>query len=57
MTKETITINKDEWLKMLTIQLHMEQYFSYKYDSREVIAEMAPKFLEDVHKILITNNK
>lgn len=57
MAKETITINKDEWAKMYKIQLHMEQYFSYKYDSREVIAEMAPKFLEDVHKILITNNK
>lgn len=57
MAKETITINKDEWAKMYKIQIHMEQYFSYKYDSREVIAEMAPKFLEDVHKILITNNK
>lgn len=34
----------------------MEQYFSYKNDSREVIAEIAPKFLEDVEQILITNN-
>ena len=57
MTKETITINKDEWTKMFKIQCYMEQYISYKNDSREVIAEIAPKFLDDVEKLLITNNK
>ena len=57
MTKETITINKDEWVKMYTIQCYMEQYISYKNDNREVIAELAPEFLKDVEKLLITNNK
>ena len=57
MSQETITINREEWKQMYTIQLHMEQYFSYKNDSREVIAELAPKFLDDIEKLLITNNK
>lgn len=56
MKADTITINREEWKRMYAIQLHMEQYFSYKNDSREVIAEIAPKFLEDVEKILTDKN-
>jgi|SaaInl47_10m_RNA_FD_contig_51_1888093_length_865_multi_2_in_0_out_0_2 hypothetical protein len=56
MRPETITINREEWKELIKIRIHMEQYFSYKNDSREVIAELAPKFLEDVEQILITNN-
>ena len=54
---ETITINKEEWKRMYTIQVQMEQYFSYKNDNRKVIADMAPLFLEDVEKLLTTNNQ
>lgn len=57
MRPDTITINREEWKQMYKIQLHMEQYFSYKNDSREVIAELAPKFLDDIEKLLLTNNK
>lgn len=57
MRPETITINMDEWRQMYTLQLQMEQYFSYKNDSRKVIAELAPMFLDDIEKLLITNNK
>ena len=56
MSKETITINKEEWKRMYTIQCQMEQYFSYKNDNRKVIAEMAPLFLDDVEKTLEENN-
>ena len=56
MTEDTITINREEWKQLFTIKLHMEQYFSYKNDSREVIAEMAPLFLEDVEKLLTPKN-
>jgi hypothetical protein len=56
MSKETITINKEDWKRMYTIQVQMEQYFSYKNDNREVIAEMAPLFLDDVEKTLNENN-
>ena len=50
MTKETITINKEDWKRMYTIQCQMEQYFSYKNDNREVIAEMAA-ILSNVNNI------
>jgi hypothetical protein len=56
MSKEIITISKEEWKRMYTIQIHMEQYFSYKNDNRKVIADMAPLFLDDVEKILNENN-
>ena len=56
MEADTITINREEWKRMYTIQVHMEQYFSYKNDSREVIAEMAHLFLEDVEKLLTDKN-
>ena len=52
MKTDTITINREEWKQLFTIKLHMEQYFSYKNDSRKVLAEMAPLFLEDVEKLL-----
>ena len=56
MEADTITINREEWKQLFTLKLHMEQYFSYKNDSREVIAEMAPLFLEDVEKLLTDKN-
>ena len=52
MTKESITIDREEWKRMYAIQIYMEQYFSYKNDSRKVIAKMAPLFLDDVEKML-----
>ena len=52
MKADTITINREEWKRMYAIQVYMEHYFSYKNDSREVIAEMAPSFLKDVEKLL-----
>ena len=56
MTEDTITINREEWKRMYSIQVYMEQYFSYKNDGREVMAEMAPLFLEDVEKLLTPKN-
>ncbi len=56
MSKEIITINREDWKRMYTIQVLMEQYFNYKNDNRKVIAEMAPLFLDDVEKILNENN-
>ena len=56
MKADTITINREEWKQLFTLKLHMEQYFSYKNDSREVIAEIAPLFLEDVEKLLTDKN-
>tara|TARA_B110000902_G_C13847045_1_gene413717 strand:+ start:345 stop:515 length:171 start_codon:yes stop_codon:yes gene_type:complete len=56
MKADTITINREEWKQLFTLKLHMEQYFSYKNDSREVIAEMAPLFLKDVEKLLTDKN-
>ena len=57
MKKDKITINREEWKQLFTLKLHMEQYFSYKNDNRKVIADMAPLFLEDVEKLLTTNNQ
>jgi len=56
MKADTVTINREEWKQLLKIKLHMEQYFSYKNDGREVIAEIAPLFLEDVEKLLTDKN-
>ena len=57
MTKETITIDREEWKQLFTIKLHMEQYFKYKNDERIAISDIAPEFLEDVEKLLTTKNQ
>ena len=57
MTKESITIDREEWKRMYAIQICMEQYFSYKNDSRKVIAKMAPLFLDEVEKMLAEQQK
>jgi len=52
MKRDKVTINTEEWRALYTIQCKMELYFKYKSDSREVIAALAPSFLEDVQKLL-----
>ena len=52
MKKDKVTINLEEWKTMYAIQCKMELYFSYKSDSRKVLAALAPSFLEDVKKLL-----
>ena len=52
MKKDKVTINREEWRALYTIQCKMELYFRYKNDSRKVLAALAPSFLEDVQKLL-----
>ena len=56
MKEDTITINREEWKQLFTLNQLMKNYFSYKNDTRKVLAEMAPLFLEDVEKLLTPKN-
>ena len=52
MTKEKLTINKDEYTALYRLAIKFETFVSYKNDKRSVMNQMAGTFLEDCEELL-----
>lgn len=57
MSKETLVVDKQEYMKLYALAVKIETFISYRDDHRSAINNMAPSFLEDCEVLLEEYNK